>query len=335
MARAARRRSATAVAWGIVGLALLRGLWVGLPVGCGFVVVTALAGAVLEPARLRVVAGLLACVAVPLALRARLGRLLARRGLRPPSVGAFLGTANLAFVLALVLGFSDDVGRALRRRGDWLVEDHAGAIARLYRRALGSAADRLERLDAAPELAPIVLPPDSPGRPAAATIEWVHPLAGPRRAMPGSESRRFGAVRPPPRPLECELGHCGVDLGGVLGEPVFAAFDGVIERIERDEARGGRAGRYVRIGHKDGAVVTRYLHLDTIRADLVPGQRVAAGEPIARLGATGIVRSAPHLHFGLSIRQGGPGGNERYIDPEPLLRRWHLPELPTELASAR
>jgi murein DD-endopeptidase MepM/ murein hydrolase activator NlpD len=270
-----------------------------------------------------------------MALRARLGRLLARRGVRPPSVGAFLGAANFAFVLALVLGFSDDVGRALRRRGDWLVEDRDGAIAHLYRRALASAVDRLERLDAPPELAPILLPPDRPGPPGATSIEWVHPLAGPRRAMPGSESRRFGAARPPPRPLECELGHCGVDLGGMVGEPVFAAFDGVVERIERDEARGGRAGCYVRIGHKDGAVVTRYLHLDTIRADLVPGQHVAAGERIARLGATGIVRSAPHLHFGLSIRQGGPGGTERYIDPEPLLRRWRLPEPSTAVALAR
>ena len=53
--------------------------------------------------------------------------------------------------------------------------------------------------------------------------------------------RRFGAARPQPRPAECELGHCGVDLGTTLGEPVFAIFDGVIERIERDEDSGGAA----------------------------------------------------------------------------------------------
>src|SRR5581483_5276776 len=103
----------------------------------------------------------------------------------------------------------------------------------------------LEKFDPLPELAPVVLPPD-PTLPLPApptVLAWFHPLAGPRRAMPITESRRFGAQRPPPRPVECELGHCGVDLGTTLGEPVFAVFEGVVERIERDETRGERAGR--------------------------------------------------------------------------------------------
>jgi murein DD-endopeptidase MepM/ murein hydrolase activator NlpD len=153
--------------------------------------------------------------------------------------------------------------------------------------------------------------------------------------MPLSESRRFGAVRPQPRPEECELGHCGVDLGTTLGEPVFAAFDGEIERIERQENLGGRAGRYLRIGHKNGTVVTRYIHLDTIRADLKEGDHVHGGELIGRIGHTGIEHSGPHLHFGLSLRPGGRGGGERYIDPEPLLRQWQLPDPKSALVAAR
>ena len=162
---------------------------------------------------------------------------------------------------------------------------------------------------------------------AAPRPEWFHPLAGPSRALPANDSRRFGAARPQPRPAECELGHCGVDLGTTAGEPVFAVFDGVIERIERDETRAtnpadARAGRFVRIGHENGTMVTRYLHLDSIRADLSEGDRVRGGEMIGRLGSTGISTSGPHLHFSLSLREGAA---ERYIDPEPLLRSWRLP----------
>ena len=36
--------------------------------------------------------------------------------------------------------------------------------------------------------------------------------------------------------------------------------------------------------------------------------------------------SGPHLHFGLSRREGGRSGAEIYIDPEPLLRTWQLPD---------
>jgi peptidoglycan LD-endopeptidase LytH len=159
-------------------------------------------------------------------------------------------------------------------------------------------------------------------------IGWFHPLAGPRRAMPLYESRRFGAARPQPRTAECELGHCGVDLGTTLGEPVFAIFDGVVERIERDEVRGANAGRFVRIGHKDGSVVSRYIHLDSIREDLREGARVRGGELIGRLGRTGVEHSGAHLHFALSLRPSGRGGDEHYVDPEPMLAKWQLPSLP-------
>ncbi|MDB4968598.1 MAG: hypothetical protein JWN44_4287, partial [Myxococcales bacterium] len=35
-----------------------------------------------------------------------------------------------------------------------------------------------------------------------------------------------------------------------------------------------------------------------------------------------------HLHFSVSLRDGGRAGSERYIDPEPMLRDWTLPSLP-------
>jgi hypothetical protein len=45
------------------------------------------------------------------------------------------------------------------------------------------------------------------------------------------------------------------------------------------------------------------------------------------------MHSGPHLHFGVSLRPGGRGGSETYVDPEPLLRRWKLPDATTLVAS--
>jgi len=308
-------------------------------VGAAFVLISALVAGVLETARWRVaVAGLLV-VGVPLVVRWRVAAIFARRHRQfLLGHGALLAIVNGVAVALLAFGFADDVGRVLRRRGDWFLGESNGWVSRHLRVAIGGAAGYLERFDPPAELAPVVLPPDPtivpgpwrpgfepPPKPTEGTmLAWFHPLAGPRRAMPISAGRRFGAPRPQPRPAECELGHCGVDLGTTIGEPVFAIGDGIIERIERDEEHGGRAGRYVRIGHKDGTVVSRYIHLDTIRAELKEGDRVTGGELIGRLGRTGVEHSGAHLHFGLSLRAGGRGAAETYVDPEPYLRRWQL-----------
>ena len=68
------------------------------------------------------------------------------------------------------------------------------------------------------------------------------------------------------------------------------------------------AGRFIRIGHKDGTVVSRYIHLDSIRDDLREGAHVHGGELIGRLGRTGVEHSGAHLHFALSLRPSGRGG---------------------------
>jgi Peptidase family M23 len=340
---------ASAPGWLIALVLLLRTLLLAAPIAVAFIVVTSLLAGIIESDGWRLALGAAACLALPLLFRWRLARLLVKRTrFAAPAADWFLALLNAALATALVFGFADDVGRALRRHGDWFVGERNGFVVRGYRTTVASAAAWLEKFDPPPELAPIVLPPDladvpaGPWRPGEQppearpiTLAWFHPLAGPRRALPGSESRRFGAVRPQPRPEECELGHCGVDLGYTLGEPVFAAFDGLIERIERDEGKGGRAGRYIRIGHKDATVVTRYIHLDTIRADLKEGDHVSGGQLIGRVGATGIEHSGPHLHFGLSLRPSGRTGAERYVDPEPLLRTWQLPDPARALSEAR
>lgn len=151
-------------------------------------------------------------------------------------------------------------------------------------------------------------------RQAARGASWVHPLPG-GPAGPSGDSLRFGA----PRNTDgAARKHMGVDLPAPVGTVVRAVSDGTIERIERDDRQGGRAGRYVRIRH-DGGVVTRYLHLAEIRGDLGPGDRIYAGDPVGTVGKTGVRRSGPHLHFAVSQRHGGPGATETYIDPEAWL----------------
>ena len=343
-------RRSSAAGWLIVIVVLLKLLLFLAPLAATFVLVTSLCAAAVEDPLLRAALGAFACLFPPLLLHNRTAALLRRTRFRAPDFETFLAAGNLALAALLAFGFADDCGRALRRHGDWFLGERNGAATRLYRAAIDRAAAYLERFDPLPELAPIILPPDPakipegpqlpgqhPSEAAPTIIGWFHPLAGPRRSLPWSESRRFGAVRPQPRPVECELGHCGVDLGSVLGEPVFAIFDGVVERIERAEDRGGRAGRYLRIGHTDGTVISRYIHLDSIRADLREGARVRGGELLGRLGRSGVHNSGPHLHFGLSLRPGGPGASrasERYIDPEPLLRTWQLPTLDTVALAA-
>ncbi len=326
--------------WVVALFLIVRSALLAVPLALAFVIVTALLSGEVESERWRYAIGGLACLGLPLLLHWRVEAFLrARKKRGGPSIGWFLAISNAIVAAALAFGFADDVGRSLRRHGDWFVGERNGAVARGVRSSVGALAAYLEKFDPPPELAPIVIPPDpkkipfGPLRPGEVppeslptVVAWFHPLAGPRRAMPITEGRRFGAQRPPPRPSECELGHCGVDLGTTLGEPVFAVFDGVIERIERNEANGGRAGRYVRIGHKDGTVVSRYIHLDTIREDLKEGDRVSGGQVIGRLGRSGTMYSGPHLHFGLSRREGGRSGAEIYIDPEPLLRTWQLPD---------
>lgn len=157
---------------------------------------------------------------------------------------------------------------------------------------------------------------------------WIHPLSGPEREMPRRDSRVFGAERPGDRPPECRNGHCGVDIGGQVGEPVLAAHEGVVERIQRgpNEERGGK---YVRLSHRNDTVFTQYFHLHEIPDDLRVGDHVNAGQIIGSLGATGVKNSGPHLHFTISV-QPSRSMHERFIDPEPLIALWPVAQVLSE-----
>ena len=83
--------------------------------------------------------------------------------------------------------------------------------------------------------------------------------------------------------------HNGVDIGLLVGDTVRAAFDGVV-RLAKWQ---GGYGRAVVIRHDNG-LETIYGHL--YRWMVKSGDRVKAGDPIARGGNSGASRGS-HLHF--------------------------------------
>ena len=97
--------------------------------------------------------------------------------------------------------------------------------------------------------------------------------------------------------------HAGLDIAAGTGSPIRAAAAGTVVSAGSE----GAYGRAVRIRHADGTQ-TLYAHNSALLVSR--GEKVAAGQQIAREGSTGRV-TGPHLHF--EVRVGG-----KALDP----RRW-------------
>lgn len=126
-------------------------------------------------------------------------------------------------------------------------------------------------------------------RPAVRPVEseaWVSSAFG-YRDDPFTGERRF---------------HSGIDYAGRAGSEIRAAADGIVVRADTN----GGFGRTVDIVHADG-LLTRYAHNSELLVD--PGERVEAGQPIARMGRTGRATDT-HLHFEVH----GPDGPENPAD---------------------
>lgn len=83
--------------------------------------------------------------------------------------------------------------------------------------------------------------------------------------------------------------HTGVDFGAPVGTRVNSAANGVVIGVGRQ----GAYGNVVKVRQADGTTAL-YGHLSG--ANVKPGQRVKAGQQIARSGNTGRSTGA-HLHF--------------------------------------
>lgn len=104
--------------------------------------------------------------------------------------------------------------------------------------------------------------------------------------------------------------HTGVDFAAAQGTPVKATAPGRVSFIGR---RGGY-GRVVEISHGSDTM-TRYAHLSAVPEGLSRGQRVAAGDLIGRVGATGTA-TGPNLHYEVLVdgRPTDPLSDERLAD---------------------
>ncbi|TKA98413.1 M23 family metallopeptidase [Cereibacter changlensis] len=96
--------------------------------------------------------------------------------------------------------------------------------------------------------------------------------------------------------------HTGVDFAAARGTPVYATAPG---RASFVGSRGGY-GRVVEIAHGSDTT-TLYAHLSAVPNGLSQGDRVAAGDLIGRVGATGTA-TGPNLHYEVRV-------NGRPTDP--------------------
>lgn len=141
------------------------------------------------------------------------------------------------------------------------------------------------------------------------TSAWGWPLAGRPDVVHGFD--------PPER--RWLPGHRGIDLAGVLGEPVLSvdagvvAFSGVVAGVG-----------VVSVDHPSGLRSTYQPVTDRVAR----GTRVARGDRLGRLDEGGHCVLQDCLHLGARR------GRHHYVDPEPLLRPVVLSLLPVAPADA-
>ena len=87
-------------------------------------------------------------------------------------------------------------------------------------------------------------------------------------------------------------GYNGVDIGAPKGTGIYAAAGGIV-LVARSSGWNGGYGNYVVIQHDNGTQ-TLYSHASKVLVSA--GDRVAQGQTIATVGATGLA-TGNHLHF--------------------------------------
>lgn len=136
---------------------------------------------------------------------------------------------------------------------------------------------------------------DSPGTDF--TASFIAPVNGRISGVFGSQRILDGKPRQP---------HSGVDFAAPEGAPVKAPAAGSVTLVDPDMYFSGGT---VILDHGHG-ISSVFIHLS--RIDVRVGQRIARGEVIGAVGATGRA-TGPNLHWGVSWF-------ETRLDPQLLLR---------------
>lgn len=103
--------------------------------------------------------------------------------------------------------------------------------------------------------------------------------------------------------------HVGTDIFAARGTPVRAPVDG---RVRITNGKIGGLSVYV---HMDDGTYFYMAHLGGIAKGVVEGQRIRTGQIVGYVGASGNARGgAPHVHFEIHPRGGGPINPKPYLD---------------------
>ena len=92
-----------------------------------------------------------------------------------------------------------------------------------------------------------------------------------------------------------------VDIAMPVGTYIRAAREGIVVQVKEDYHMSGTSGyfldkaNYVKVLHKDGTYAI-YAHILLGTSLVKPGDKVAAGDKLARSGSSGF-STGPHLHF--------------------------------------
>jgi murein DD-endopeptidase MepM/ murein hydrolase activator NlpD len=96
--------------------------------------------------------------------------------------------------------------------------------------------------------------------------------------------------------------HTGVDWASSTGTAIFAAGNGIIDKVGWE----GGYGKYIRIRHANG-YETAYGHMSAFARGMEQGKKIRQGQVIGYVGSTGLSTGA-HLHYEILI-------NGRFVDP--------------------
>jgi murein DD-endopeptidase MepM/ murein hydrolase activator NlpD len=151
---------------------------------------------------------------------------------------------------------------------------------------------------------------------------WFSPPDQPEGWFDMDGKRLGGTVLSPPKPdapISSPFGrrryygrttgfafHNGIDFEAHMGDPIYAAADGVVNHANWYY----NYGRTVKITHADN-FETLYAHMSRIAPGITPGVTVHRGDVIGYVGSTGR-STGPHLHFSTIV-------DGQFVDPAPYL----------------